>query len=300
MDVGVRQELCRTGKSEGLCFEMNKRSVWKIIFILSVAGCVCCAGFFGWYTYQNWQTQKEYEALQAETESREGAQEDTPTLEEIENAEFVGELDGEAAEIKDSFFVDMENPINFEELAGINADIYAWIRIPDTKIDYPIAQRAGDDSYYLSHDMYQEPRFAGCIYTEDCNSKDFMDPNTVIYGHNMKNQTMFQNLHLFSDTDFFNKHPDVYIYTPDGVLRYKVFAAYTYDNRHIMNSFDFNDPEVFQQYIDDIFSVRSMSANIRDDVEVTADDHIITLATCIGGQTNSRYLVQAVLIKGGS
>lgn len=280
---------------------MKKRSGWKIIFVLSIIGCLCCAGFFGWYVYQTYQVQKEYQELQEEMNtSKETAAEpaeEQPTLEEIENAEFTGEQEGEEAEISESFFVDMENPINFEELQEINTDIYAWIRIPDTKIDYPIAQRAGDDSFYLSHDMYQEPRFAGCIYTEDCNSKDFMDPNTVIYGHNMKNQSMFQNLHLFADPEFFNSHPDVYIYTPEGVLKYKVFAAYTYDDRHIMNSFDFNDPAVFQQYLDEVFSVRAMDANIREDVSVTANDHIITMSTCVGGQTQSRYLVQAVLTR---
>ena len=108
---------------------------------------------------------------------------------------------------------------------------------------------------------------------------------------------MFQNLHLFADSEFFEEHPYVYIYMPDRVLVYEIFAAYTYDDRHIMYSFDFTDPEVFEDYLNDIYEVRSMSKNLRDDVEVTADDNIITLATCVGGQPQSRYLVQAVLIK---
>lgn len=108
---------------------------------------------------------------------------------------------------------------------------------------------------------------------------------------------MFQNLHLFSDEEFFQENPYVYIYTPDHVLVYKIFAAYIYDDRHIMNSFDFSDPEVYAQYLEDIFSVRSMDKHLREDVEVTCEDKIITLATCIGGKTESRYLVQAVLVK---
>lgn len=286
---------------------MEKKSTfWKIVLTLSIIGCLLCVGFVGWYFYQSYTAKKQYEQLQAEMEKEvaeaEAAEEvedeeDKPTLEEIESAEFTGERQGEAIEIPKDFFVDMENPIDFKKLEEINTDIYAWIRIPDTMIDYPIAQRAGDDTYYLSHDMYQEPRFAGCIYTEDCNDKDFMDPNTVIYGHNMKNQTMFQNLHLFRDKKFFEEHPLVYIYTPEGVLQYKVFAAYTYDDRHIMNSFDFEKEEVFQKYLDDIYHVRAMDTNLREDVQVTTKDHIITLSTCIGGQPQSRYLVQAVLTK---
>lgn len=280
----------------------NKRNFWKVILALSIAGCLLCAGFITWYLYQSYEAEKQYQQLQeqaAEEAARLEAEKEAnkPTLEEIENTEFTGELEGEAAEIPENFFTDMENPINFGEMEEINTDIYAWIRIPDTKIDYPILQRVGDDGYYLKHDMYQEPRFAGCIYTEDCNNKDFMDPNTVIYGHNMKNQSMFQNLHLFADKTFFEEHPDVYIYTPEGVLHYTVFAAYSYDDRHIMNSFDFEDEEVFRKYIDDIYHVRAMSANLRNEVQVTEKDHIITLSTCIGGQPQSRYLVQAVLTK---
>ena len=165
---------------------MKKKSGWRIVFIISIIGCICCAGFLGWYLYQDYRTEKEYEQLQAEArekaaqEEARKKEEDKVSLEEIENAEFTGEQQGEEAEITENFFVDMENPINFDELQKTNSDIYAWIRIPDTKIDYPIAQREGDPSYYLSHDMYQQPRFAGCIYTEDCNSKDFMDPNTCL------------------------------------------------------------------------------------------------------------------------
>lgn len=277
---------------------MNKKGFWKVILVVSLVGCIACLGFVAWYLYQDYQTEQEYAQLQEEVV--EEPEEEKVTLEEIENAEFTGEREGEEAELPDDIFLDMENPIDFDELTAINTDIYAWIRIPNTNIDYPIAQRAGDDGYYLGHDMYQEPRFAGCICTEDCNSKDFTDPNTVIYGHNMKNGTMFQNLHLFADATFFEENPYVYIYTPDHVLAYKIFAAYSYDDRHIMNSFDFSREEVFQNYLDEIVNVRSMDKNLREGVTVTKEDKIITLSTCIGGQTQARYLVQAVLIKDGA
>lgn len=273
-----------------------KKNRWKIIFILAVIGCIASLGVVVWYFYQDYEAQKAYETLQAKLKKQE-EQENKVTLEEIEGKAFTGELEGEAATLPDDIFLDMENPINFDELIAINPDIYAWIRIPNTKIDYPIAQRAGDDDYYLKHDMYGKPRFAGCIYTEDCNSKDFTDPNTVIYGHNMKNGTMFKGLHSFSDSTFFEENSYVYIYTPKHVLAYKIFAAYVYDDRHIMNSFDFSDLEVYREYLNSIMSVRSMDKNLREDVEVTVEDTIITLETCIGGQTNSRYVVQAVLIK---
>ena len=186
-------------------------------------------------------------------------------------------------------------PVKFEELQAVNPDIYAWITVPGTVIDYPILQHASDNTYYLMHNIDGSYGYPGCVYTENMNSKDFTDNNTVIYGHNMKNGSMFAQLHKFEDPDFFNENREVLIYLPDEVLHYTIFAAHVYDDRHLLYSFDFTDPEVYQKYLDSIFSTRDMSANIDKDVTVTADDQIITLVTCIGSQPNNRLLVQAVL-----
>lgn len=186
-------------------------------------------------------------------------------------------------------------PVKFEELQAVNTDIYAWITVPGTVIDYPILQHASDNTYYLMHNIDGSYGYPGCVYTENMNSKNFTDNNTVIYGHNMKNGSMFAQLHKFEDPDFFNENREVLIYLPDEVLHYTIFAAHVYDDRHLLYSFDFTDPEVYQKYLDSIFSTRDMSANIDKDVTVTADDQIITLVTCIGSQPNNRLLVQAVL-----
>ena len=186
-------------------------------------------------------------------------------------------------------------PVKFEELQTVNPDVYAWITVPGTDIDYPILQHASDNSYYLMHNIDGSYGYPGCIYTENLNSKDFTDNNTVIYGHNMKNGSMFAQLHKFEDPDFFNENREVLIYLPDEVLHYTIFAAHIYDDRHLLYSFDFTDPEVYQKYLDSIFSTRDMSANIDKDITVTTDDQIITLVTCIGSQPNNRLLVQAVL-----
>ena len=186
-------------------------------------------------------------------------------------------------------------PVKFEELQAVNPDVYAWITVPGTDIDYPILQHASDNTYYLMHNIDGSYGYPGCIYTENMNSKDFTDNNTVIYGHNMKNGSMFAQLHKFEDPDFFKENREVLIYLPDEVLHYTIFAAHIYDDRHLLYSFDFTDPEVYQKYLDSIFSIRDMSANIDKDITVTTDDQIITLVTCIGSQPNNRLLVQAVL-----
>lgn len=276
----------------------NRKKMWQSILCIALVGCVCCLGYIAWHMYQQYQSDKDYREAKMQVEaSNEEAKKAKETEADIAAAKFTGERDGEAAELPEGVSADVENPVDFDELQRINPDLYAWIRIEGTQIDYPIAQRAGDDAFYLSHDLYQEPRFAGCIYTEEANSKEFTDPNTVIYGHNMKNGSMFQNLHLFEDTDFFNEHKIVYIYLPDRVLAYVVFAAYTYDNRHILNAFDFTNDTVYAQYLNEVLHVKSMGANIRGNTSVTIQDRIITLSTCASGETNARYLVQAVLVK---
>lgn len=187
-------------------------------------------------------------------------------------------------------------PIDFASLRERNTDVYAWITIPGTAIDYPILQSKTDDSYYLTHTMDGEEKAEGAIYTERCNSQDFEDPNTVIYGHNMRNGSMFQNLHNYQDQSFFDNNREVIIYTPDAIRHYRIFAAYLYDDRHLMQSFDFTDKGIYRAYLNMVFSIRDMNAHIDKSEAVGTDDRIITLSTCYGTQTDRRYLVQAVLV----
>ena len=188
----------------------------------------------------------------------------------------------------------VEIPVDFTALQKRNPDVYAWITIPGTQIDYPILQSQQDDTYYLTHTIDGEEKTEGAIFTESCNSRDFEDPNTVVYGHNMRNGSMFRDLHNYQDQAFFDSNREVIIYTPDAVRHYKIFAAYLYDNRHLIQSFNCRDKGIYRSYLDMIFSIRDMNAHIDTSVDVGTDDKIITLSTCYGTQTNRRYLVQAV------
>ena len=187
-------------------------------------------------------------------------------------------------------------PVDFAALQDENPDIYAWITVPGTEVDYPIVQREGDNTYYLDHNIDGEKDIAGAIFTENYNSKDFEDPNTVVYGHNMKNGNMFRTLHNFEDRSFFDGHKEVLIYTPDKIRHYRIFAAYVYDSRHLLLNFDFDDPEEYQSYLNDILALRDMTSFVDTSVEVTSEDKILTLSTCYKGMADRRYLVQAVLV----
>jgi len=189
----------------------------------------------------------------------------------------------------------LDIPIDFQQLQQENSDIYAWIRIPDTTVDYPILQSETDNDYYLFHTPEGKSGYPGSIYTENYNSKDFQDFNTVIYGHKMRNHTMFADLEYYEDIDYLKQHNMITIYTPDHIRTYQVFAAVTYDNRHIMYSFDFVNKEQRQAYLDSLKAVRNMATCWDDSVNVTTEDKIITLSTC-NGNDKQRFLVEAVLI----
>lgn len=187
-------------------------------------------------------------------------------------------------------------PIDFAALKEKNPDVYAWISIPGTAIDYPVLQRENDNTYYLDHTIDHEEKTEGAIFTENYNNTDFEDPNTVIYGHDMRNGSMFKGLLDYRDKTFFDQNKEVLIYTPDAIRHYKIFAAYPYDSRHLLRSFDFTDKEVYQQYLYRIFAIRDMNASIDTTAQVGTDDKILTLSTCYANQPDMRFLVQAVLV----
>lgn len=189
-----------------------------------------------------------------------------------------------------------EKNLNWDELKKQNADIYAWIYIPGTIIDYPILQHADEKSYYLNHNIDGSEGYPGCIYTQNVNSKDWKDPNTVIYGHNMNNGSMFHDLHKFADGAFFNETQYVYVYTPERNYVYEIFAAYTFSNVDLMMCFDYSTPEACLVYFDGIWTNRDMRSHFREGVTLTGSSRIITMSTCVANQPEYRYLVQAVLL----
>lgn len=184
-------------------------------------------------------------------------------------------------------------PSRLAALQAVNPDVYAWLEITDTDISFPVLQSSADEYFYLSHNMDGGEDDNGCIYTEYYNDKDFSDPNTVIYGRNR--DARFGRLHQFRDRDFFDTHREVKIYLPDKVFTWQIFAAYTYDDRHLIATYDFADKTVFANYLEDVFAIRAMDAFIDSEVEVTSENRIITLSTGVTGQDDKRYLVQAVL-----
>lgn len=188
---------------------------------------------------------------------------------------------------------------DFAALKEINEDIYAWVYIPGTEIDYPIVQHPEELDYYLTHNLDGSEGYPGGIYTQYINSKEFDDFNTVVYGHNMRNGSMFKDLHKYEDDVFFEENPYIYVYTETGVLVYQIFAAYEFSDIHLIMGFDLSSEEVRRIYLNNVFTAEGKTNNYNMDIAVTTEDNILTMATCIGNKPDKRYLVSAVLVADG-
>lgn len=255
----------------------HRKNGWAILLLLALSISIGCGNYYLYIKQREKLAKEEREEI----------------LKTMLSTEFTGEIDAKEPAVPKE--IRHGKQVNFHRLQKINEELYAWIYIPNTKVDGPIAQSASDNAYYLTHNLNKELEFAGCFYTENYNHKDFKDPNTIIYGHNMKNQSMFGSLHRFEEKEFFEKNENIYIYTPKKILTYQIFAAYEYDDRHIMKTYDFWKKSVYESYLKSIYKVNTMISNYREGVSVTKKDHILTLSTCASGRKDRRYLVQAVL-----
>jgi len=181
--------------------------------------------------------------------------------------------------------------LDLPALQAVNGDVLGWIYIPDTSISYPLL-RSGDNSEYLKLTWDLRSSAAGSIFLERRNSADLSDFNTLIYGHNMKNGTMFSDLRHYRDQAYFDSHPHVYIVLGDAVLCYRLFAAYTADVTSDTYRLIFEDDARKQSAIDFYLSQSSVECDLAPAVE----DRILTLSTCTGtGDYDYRLVVQGVL-----
>ncbi len=189
--------------------------------------------------------------------------------------------------------------VDFDALSAINTDIYAWIDIPGTVVSYPLAQHTSDDSYYLNYTIEHVYGLPGSIYTECCDATDFSDFNTVIYGHNMANATMFGSLDNYRDADYFSTYNQIVIYTETETRLYQIFAAVVYDDRYIPYCYDDASEEDCAAFLNSIYLNGNSADLIDSSVRVTTDSQIVTLSTCIGDAPDNRYLLVAVYLGEG-
>lgn len=259
------------------------KKIWITICLLSLLGCLAAGSYIAYYRTNEKKGKTAYEEIK-----------DQAKHERPKKVSPLPEKTVTPTVFPTPTEVPVEIPVDFKKLQKQNSDIYAWISVKGINVDYPVLQSSEDDSLYIDHGIDKEPLFAGAIYSERKNNKNFTDFNTILYGHNMKDGSMFASLHNFRDEEFFRKNREILIYTSEHIFHYEIFAAYTFDNRHILNTFDFSTEMGRSAYLDEVYQVRSMDAHFLEQPKVTEKDKIITLSTCIG-RDDARYLVQGVL-----
>ena len=183
----------------------------------------------------------------------------------------------------------MYSPVNFAELQGINPEVIGWIRVGGAGISYPVAQ-AKDNDFYLHRTFKKEDVFSGCIFENCDNSRFFTDQNTIIYGHNMKDGSMFAGLRKFWEDDKAIMNPYFWIFTPDFIYQYRIFSCSIVSKVGDPYRTRFTT-EDFQKFLDTCVAASQVDCG---KVPITTDDRIVTLSTCTG-DSSTRRIVQGKL-----
>ena len=183
--------------------------------------------------------------------------------------------------------------INFDELKEENSDTVAWIKINNTKIDYPVLQ-SSDNNFYLTHSFDKTFNKSGWIFADSTNnfSNSNFDKNTVIYGHNRMNDSMFGTLSNIMSYDWLNNDGLIYLYTPYACTIWKVFSTYTINSEDYYIRTSFSSDEEFKTFLETITN----RSTFKIDNSVSYNDNIITLSTC-NNVGDGRIVVHAKLLE---
>ena len=178
-----------------------------------------------------------------------------------------------------------------ENLYDKYEDYRGWIKIDNTNINYPIVQ-GKDNSFYLNKDINKNYLSSGSIFMNYLNH-GFNDENTVLFGHHMRNKTMFAQLKKYKEKEFFYGDNDIVIEVENGkVLKYKVFSAYITDAKNNYIETDFDDKEQYKEFLKDIKN----KSLYKSDLDVNENDKIITLSTCSYEFNDARMVVHGKLL----
>lgn len=180
--------------------------------------------------------------------------------------------------------------MDLKALQQENPDILGWIQIPGTVVDYPVLQ-GEDNQFYLNHNWRGDKYYVGAIFLEHRNSPDMTDFNTIVYGHNMSNGSMFGSLYQYRHLSHWEEHPYVYILTESGVLRYEVFSTYTAEVESDTYRLGFRQQETRENYI----AMALENSEIDTGIQPKQTDRILTLSTCSGAGYATRRVVHARL-----
>lgn len=195
----------------------------------------------------------------------------------------------ENGEVDSSSVLDIS--VNFKALKKINPDILGWLYLPYGSISYPLLQ-AEDNETYL-HQAYDKSASSfGSIFMDCRNTKNFSDKHTIIYGHNMKNGSMFGTLKQFCDKTFYKKNKFFFVLTPKVIYTYKVFSYHVADAKGKVYEVHYSDDTQYRDFID----LATKSSYLDTKVKVSTENQVLTLSTCTSAE-DERFVVHAKLVE---
>lgn len=183
--------------------------------------------------------------------------------------------------------------VDFESLWEINPDVVAWLYCEDTAINYPIVQ-GSDNEYYLRRLLDGTWNIAGSLFMDSNNQPGFIDHNTIVYGHNLKDKSMFWAVAEYKKQDFYEAHPVMLLVTPEQNFEIQLFSGYVADPQKAEETWStwFSSRGEFQGWID---ATRERST-FECAVDPTTADHFITLSTCSYEWDDARYVAVGILV----
>ncbi len=236
------------------------------------------------------QGTEEYDSLRQYTVAQQAEGENDEISGEDADSEDTGSKPGSNV----SFYTSVTAPIDvdWESLKAINEDIVGWLYIETLDISYPIVQ-GSDNDFYLHHTFEKTDNFAGSIFVEYQNSGDFSDPNTIVYGHNMKNGSMFGMLAHLQTDELYKGNPWFWILTPDGNYRYRIFSMRQTEVAGETYTLFTGTDQTFLDWCEDMYG---QSNAVLEEPVFSLDSRIVTLSTCTGDDSY-RFVVQGIAVR---
>lgn len=264
----------------------------KVIIVIASLAALTAA-------FMIFKTARDYKAASDEYDSlRQYASEEVSTTDTAEKVSDIKPIELEEAEERKELksnenredFPEME--VDFKALREKNPDTVGWLYVGSCGISYPIVQ-GEDNDYYMNHTFEGTVNSSGAIIMDYRDDKYLKDWNTFIYGHNMKNGSMFGSLKkLLNDETLYDSDPYIYVYLPGYIYRYKIFSYYK-DMPDSKMYWTADTLQEYRQYIRD-----ALSLSVRDlGVETSEENNMVTLVTCSGsGAGKMRFFVHGEFI----
>ena len=194
---------------------------------------------------------------------------------------------------KKSTFVFKGLNVDFDSLKKTNKDVVGWIQFETFNLSYPIVKDSGDN-YYLTHTFKKQKNSSGAIFIGPSNSSNFRDTNTIVYGHNMKNGSMFGLLGRYKQKSYFQSNQYFRIYTPNETQRYQIFSVYKAPvNGSAYSIWKRTGGSEYTNWLKEL----KKNSMYDTGVSVSEYDTIVTLSTCVSGEDSKRLVVQAKRIQ---